>query len=108
MPAGCSMTGRRRNEFPMEQQMNRSLSGAAPSDEDLRLIDAWWRAANYLSVGQIYLLDNPLLERSLERADLKPTAARSFRHDARPEFRLRASEPCDQGAQPQRHLYLWP
>src|SRR5512133_24826 len=72
MPAGCSMTGRRPNEFPMEQQMNRSLSGAAPSDEDRRLMDAWWRAANYLSVGQIYLLDNPLLERPLERADLKP------------------------------------
>ena len=52
--------------------MNRPLSGAAPSDEDLRLMDAWWRAANYLSVGQIYLLDNPLLERPLERADLKP------------------------------------
>ena len=52
--------------------MNRPLSGAAPSDEDLRLMDAWWRAANYLSVGQIYLLDNPLLERALERADLKP------------------------------------
>ena len=29
--------------------------------EELRLIDAYWRAANYLSVGQIYLLDNPLL-----------------------------------------------
>src|ERR1700731_2410513 len=72
MPAGCSMTGRRPNEFPMEQQMNRPLSGAAPSDEDLRLMDAWGRAANYLSVGQIYLLDNPLLERALERADLKP------------------------------------
>jgi xylulose-5-phosphate/fructose-6-phosphate phosphoketolase len=56
----------------MEQPMNRPLSGAAPSDEDLRLMDAWWRAANYLSVGQIYLLDNPLLERALERADLKP------------------------------------
>jgi len=28
----------------------------------LRKIDAYWRAANYLSVGQIYLLDNPLLE----------------------------------------------
>ena len=52
--------------------MNTPLSGAAPSDEDLRLMDAWWRAANYLSVGQIYLLDNPLLERPLERADLKP------------------------------------
>jgi len=35
-------------------------------------MDAWWRAANYLSVGQIYLLDNPLLERPIERADLKP------------------------------------
>src|SRR5271170_4285280 len=53
-------------------QMNRPLSGAAPSAEDLRLMDAWWRAANYLSVGQIYLLDNPLLERPIERADLKP------------------------------------
>jgi xylulose-5-phosphate/fructose-6-phosphate phosphoketolase len=52
--------------------MNRPLSGAAPSAEDLRLMDAWWRAANYLSVGQIYLLDNPLLERPIERADLKP------------------------------------
>jgi xylulose-5-phosphate/fructose-6-phosphate phosphoketolase len=52
--------------------MNRSLSGAAPSADDLRLMDAWWRAANYLSVGQIYLLDNLLLERPIERADLKP------------------------------------
>src|SRR5262252_9532917 len=34
-------------------------------------IDAWWRAANYLSVGQIYLFDNPLLERPLESADIK-------------------------------------
>ena len=34
--------------------------------EELRLVDAWWRAANYLSVGQIYLLDNPLLRRPLE------------------------------------------
>ena len=52
--------------------MDRPLSGAAPSADDLRLMDAWWRAANYLSVGQIYLLGNPLLERPIERADLKP------------------------------------
>ena len=32
------------------------------SAEELRKIDAYWRAANYLSVGQIYLYDNPLLE----------------------------------------------
>jgi len=33
---------------------------------ELGLIDSYWRAANYLSVGQIYLLDNPLLHRPLE------------------------------------------
>ncbi len=38
----------------------------------LDVVDAWWRAANYLSVGQIYLLDNPLLERPLTRDDIKP------------------------------------
>jgi len=35
-------------------------------------LDTWWRAANYLSVGQIYLLDNPLLRRPLTREDVKP------------------------------------
>jgi xylulose-5-phosphate/fructose-6-phosphate phosphoketolase len=35
-------------------------------------IHAWWRAANYVSVGQIYLLDNPLLRRPLEAAHVKP------------------------------------
>lgn len=39
--------------------------------ESLRLIDAYWRAANYLSVGQIYLYDNPLLKRPLNLADVK-------------------------------------
>ncbi|HET9071000.1 MAG TPA: phosphoketolase family protein [Acidimicrobiales bacterium] len=44
-----------------------------PLDADhLRRLDAWWRAANYLSVGQIYLMDNPLLRRPLEPADVKP------------------------------------
>ncbi len=42
------------------------------ADEDLRLIDAYWRAANYLSVGQIYLLDNPLLREPLEAEHVKP------------------------------------
>jgi xylulose-5-phosphate/fructose-6-phosphate phosphoketolase len=43
-----------------------------PLDSDqLRLIDAYWRAANYLSVGQIYLYDNPLLRRPLALADVK-------------------------------------
>ncbi|HEY0191631.1 MAG TPA: hypothetical protein VGC42_10965, partial [Kofleriaceae bacterium] len=44
----------------------------ALSDDELDALDAWWRASNYLAVGQIYLLDNPLLERDLVRDDIKP------------------------------------
>ena len=40
--------------------------------EELRKLDAYWRAANYLSIGQIYLLDNPLLREPLTVADIKP------------------------------------
>jgi xylulose-5-phosphate/fructose-6-phosphate phosphoketolase len=42
------------------------------SHETLQQIDAWWRAANYLSVGQIYLYDNPLLKEPLRREHIKP------------------------------------
>jgi len=42
------------------------------SEADLQAIHAYWRAANYLSVGQIYLLDNPLLREPLTRAHVKP------------------------------------
>src|SRR5215475_6316227 len=41
-------------------------------EDQLELIDAYWRAANYLSVGQIYLLDNPLLRGPLEPHHAKP------------------------------------
>src|SRR3954451_505525 len=42
------------------------------SSDELRRLDAWWRAANYLSVGQIYLLDNPLLREPLTLDHIKP------------------------------------
>jgi xylulose-5-phosphate/fructose-6-phosphate phosphoketolase len=42
------------------------------TDAELHLTDAYWRAANYLSVGQIYLLDNPLLREPLRREHIKP------------------------------------
>ena len=42
------------------------------SFNELRKIDAYWRAANYLSVGQIYLLDNPLLKKPLTKENIKP------------------------------------
>ena len=41
------------------------------SPDLLHKMDAYWRAANYLSVGQIYLYDNPLLKRPLTLADVK-------------------------------------
>ena len=44
----------------------------ALSDKERALMDAYWRAANYLSVGQIYLYDNPLLKQSLTKEHIKP------------------------------------
>jgi len=49
------------------------LTGQQPlSSTELKTIDAYWRAANYLSVGQIYLMGNPLLTRPLQPEDVKP------------------------------------
>jgi xylulose-5-phosphate/fructose-6-phosphate phosphoketolase len=48
------------------------LANAPLGSRELAAIDAWWRAANYLSVGQIYLLDNPLLHRPLLPEHVKP------------------------------------
>jgi xylulose-5-phosphate/fructose-6-phosphate phosphoketolase len=49
-----------------------SASRRPLADDELRLIDAYWRATNYLSVGQIYLLDNPLLREPLRPEHAKP------------------------------------
>jgi len=46
--------------------------GAPLSAEELTRIDAYWRAANYLSVGQIYLMGNPLLREPLNAEHVKP------------------------------------
>jgi xylulose-5-phosphate/fructose-6-phosphate phosphoketolase len=45
---------------------------APVTKEEIELIDAYWRAANYLAVGQIYLLDNPLLREPLKPEHIKP------------------------------------
>jgi xylulose-5-phosphate/fructose-6-phosphate phosphoketolase len=44
----------------------------ALSGNELASMDAYWRAANYLSVGQIYLYDNPLLKQPLTKEHIKP------------------------------------
>jgi xylulose-5-phosphate/fructose-6-phosphate phosphoketolase len=48
------------------------VEGAPLSPDELAAIDAYWRAANYLSVGQIYLMGNPLLTEPLRAEDIKP------------------------------------
>lgn len=47
-------------------------TAAALSPKEMELMNAYWRATNYLSVGQIYLLDNPLLKDPLTREHIKP------------------------------------
>jgi xylulose-5-phosphate/fructose-6-phosphate phosphoketolase len=54
------------------KEHNGVVAGAPVTAEQLRLMDAYWRAANYLAVGQIYLLDNPLLREPLKVKDIKP------------------------------------
>ena len=49
-----------------------STGAGAPSERDVELLDAYWRAANYLAVGQIYLMDNPLLREPLLPEHVKP------------------------------------
>ncbi|WP_233526195.1 phosphoketolase family protein [Actinomadura spongiicola] len=49
-----------------------SANGILPAGSEFDLIDAYWRAANYLSAGQIYLLDNPLLREPLRPEHIKP------------------------------------
>jgi xylulose-5-phosphate/fructose-6-phosphate phosphoketolase len=48
------------------------MNAKTPTPELLRKMDAYWRAANYLSVGQIYLYDNPLLKKPLKLEHIKP------------------------------------
>ncbi|MEU5391328.1 phosphoketolase family protein [Streptomyces tibetensis] len=54
------------------RQDSRTDSRTAPTDEELRTLDAHWRAANYLAAGQIYLLANPLLTEPLRPEHIKP------------------------------------
>ena len=58
----------------------------------LEKVDAWWRAANYISAAQMYLKDNPLLKRDVVANDLK---AHPIGHCSRTKLHLRSLEPDD-------------
>ncbi len=76
MKKSLPKSGRRISSSALKRLTNtRSAPSIAngPLDADLlRKIDAWWRAANYLSVGQTYLYDNPLLKKPLKKEHVKP------------------------------------
>ena len=56
----------------MQEATSASGKPDVPNSEELSRLDAYWRAANYLSVGQIYLIDNPLLREPLKPEHIKP------------------------------------
>ena len=64
----------------------------ALSPDELQKLDAYWRASNYLSVGQIYLLDNPLLKEPLKREHIKPRLLGHWGTSPGPEHAVRAPQ----------------
>src|SRR3954452_13723662 len=68
--SACREASRTRIRHPSSMATTETTPPLA--GEELARLDAWWRAANYLSVGQIYLLDNPLLREPLTLEHIKP------------------------------------
>src|SRR5690606_29882688 len=73
-PVGGARPGNPRSAMSATAQATtwKSRPQQTVSTETLERIDKFWRAANYLSVGQIYLLDNPLLREELRAEHVKP------------------------------------
>src|SRR5690348_5465977 len=68
--ADFASSGRGETVAPAPLELNVVEGPLAP--DALRRLDAWWRAANYLAVGQIYLMANPLLTEPLRAEHIKP------------------------------------
>ena len=70
--------------------------GDSLSLDEVRKIHAYWRAANYLSVGQIYLYANPLLKRAPETRACETKTPWSLGYNARAEFHIRPPQQNNQ------------
>ena len=73
---------------------------------ELDQMDAWWRAANYLSVGQIYLMANPLLTEPLRPEQIKPRLLGHWGTTPGQNIDLRPPEPGNQELRPEHDLHL--
>ena len=92
-------------ETPDDRCPQRPAGATTLSDTEAAALDAHWRAANYLAVGQIYLMANPLLRSRCPRAH-QTEAARPLGHLARAEPRPHPSQQGRQGAEPAGTLCL--
>ena len=97
------MTATRTTPLDTATMLHVAVGEPLGSDE-LRRIDAYWRAANYLSVGQIYLMGNPLLREPLQPGARQAAAARALGHHAGPEPALRPPVPDHRRPRPGGHL----
>ena len=80
----------------------------ALSDQERALMDAYWRAANYLSVGQIYLYDNPLLKQTLTKEHIKPRLLGHWGTTPGLNFIYVHLKPGNQTARPQHYQHHRP
>ena len=86
-------------------QARSTIEGSPLSPDELRKIDAYWRACKYLALGMIYLLDNPLTERAAEAGAHQEPAARALGIEPRSGVHLHSFEPADQEARPGHDLH---
>ena len=104
-PRSCprAFSGRHEgNSLPID--VTETLQTEPLSDAEIERLDAYWRAANYLSVGQIYLLEQSAAARAARPGACQAASARSLRHDTGTEPRLCASQPRHPPARSQRPL----
>ncbi len=81
----------------MKPTTSRSKAPKGPLNaEELRKLDAYWRASLYLAVGMIYLRENPLLREPLKIEHIKKRLLGHWGSDSRAVIHLGASEPADQ------------
>jgi hypothetical protein len=75
--------------------------------QTLAKMDAYWRAANYLSVGQIYLKDNPCWSARSHAGRCEAAPAGALGHDTGTQLSLCALEPADPRARPEHDVRDW-
>ena len=89
----------------LSKKESASKSGSTLSKAESALIDAYWRAANYLSVGQIYLFDNPLLREPLKEEHIKPRLLGHWGTTPGLNFIYVAPQPAHQEARSRHDLH---